>query len=269
VTHLPEGFKAFSTNWREMVLVSDFRHAPALIPQAAKVSKHFNIATMPSGDGSYFDLVLKGGLKTIMFVGATLYRWNIKASCWIWWPLALLLSEVKWPRDPALAADLAPDVRRTTTQFWSSEYFIAGLLACISAVFVYLLYPDISGDWTKKIPDWIRNLIILIPTNTQNIRYWLIALFSVALLIMFICMLKARTHAETLQNHEVHQNLPQNPDPNINKNFDETSKWLVKARLFIFGSFLLLVYALGLRYAVDKWPDHVGGVVFSWLKNML
>ncbi len=38
-------------------------------------------------------------LAPLIYLSALLYRWNLKASAWLWGPVALLLSPVLWAND--------------------------------------------------------------------------------------------------------------------------------------------------------------------------
>jgi hypothetical protein len=97
--NIKAGVKNFNHNWHETVLVSNMRHAPALIPRAGLVNKNLNAATLKIDFGEHFRIVnstISLSLKFVIFVVAAVYRWNIKANGWIWGAIAFGLRDSVW-----------------------------------------------------------------------------------------------------------------------------------------------------------------------------
>jgi hypothetical protein len=95
--NLKAGIEAFKDNLYETVLVSDMRHASALLPGAGKVDRIYSAASLRFNKNDKFLVKsLNIFLLAAIFVVATVYRWNIKANAWIWGAIAFGLREPVW-----------------------------------------------------------------------------------------------------------------------------------------------------------------------------
>ena len=111
------GLAAFPHNWRETVCVIDARHLPELLPGAGEISGVFSLQGWLGQkiEGNFGDKIFIflffTALATIIYLPALLYRWNLKASAWLWGSVALLLSPVLWANDETM---------RHKTAYWTT-----------------------------------------------------------------------------------------------------------------------------------------------------
>jgi hypothetical protein len=266
--HLKEGVRAFSHNWFETVLVSNIRHAPGLLPRAGSVNTSFNVATLIQikRDGA-IDVYVYGMLAIAFTLVATVYRWNIKANSWIWWPLYLLLRRpIQWEKHPLAPAGAPSEQRRTNSASWSNGRIFSALGITIGVLLGYLIYPHIPKDLQALQHGWVAVLNAYTPSNWQSLRYWLAVALLIALCNQLFCTFKMSTqYQEQLAKSEAHQKMT----PDVEAGFDSTANQLVRSRWFAFAFFLLLVYAVAIKFAIQLWPNTWGNVVWDWLKAIL
>ncbi|MDD4964931.1 MAG: hypothetical protein PHI11_13545 [Gallionella sp.] len=92
--HLPQGLEQLPQNWRETLWVIEIRHSPELIPQAGAVNNLFSVKSLWQGilkEETVAERLTRAILLPILYLPALAYRWSLKASAWLWWPLFLLL----------------------------------------------------------------------------------------------------------------------------------------------------------------------------------
>ena len=93
--HLPRGFVRLAGNWRENNFQVDSYLPAELVPGIREIDKEFSIdgfyRTMCSVRSQPVRWISMPLLAAFFFLPAFLYRLNIKATCWFWWPLAYLL----------------------------------------------------------------------------------------------------------------------------------------------------------------------------------
>jgi hypothetical protein len=265
-THLKAGLAAFSHNLFETVLVSNIRHAPALIPRAGLIVDKFNAANFTiSKDMDITSLALNIVLKVALIATATIYRWNIKANSWIWSPLALMLRPIKWEKHP-LTPELAPDIRRTDSAFWSERQMLYTQGIVFAILLAYLIYPHISPEIQKQLPTWTELFIKYVPPNLQSFRYWLAVLLLLALINQIFCTYKMHSsYKEQLAKSKEHQTMT----VDVEERFDIAAKRLVRSRWLTFACFLLLVYAIVFKYFLTNWTVQAKHLIWDWLKPLL
>jgi hypothetical protein len=267
VPHLKAGTVAFSKNWYETVLVSNMRHAPALLPGAGRVNHVWNVATLTLNIKLYpFHRIFTGGLGLAIFLVATIYRWNIKANSWIWWPLYLLLRPVQWEKHPLAPEGLPSDQRRANSALWSNSRIFIALGSFIVMLLGYLIYPHIPKDLQALQHGWVAVINTYTPSNWQSLRYWLAVVLLLALCQQVVFSFKMSVqYQEQLAKSEAHQKMT----PDVEDAFDKAANKLIRSRWLTFACFLLLVYALAIKFAVQTWPNTWGIWVWSWLKAVL
>jgi hypothetical protein len=265
--HLKEGLAAFSDNWYETVLVSNMRHAAALLPRAGLVSANYNVATASIGSHSDLeDVILTKILRVVITAVATVYRWNIKANSWIWWPLYLLLRRIQWEKHPLAPVGAPSDQRRTSSAFWSNGRLLTVLVLSIVVLFGYLIYPVIPKDFQALQHSWAVAISKHLPSNWQSLRYWLAVAMLLALINLGLCIQQMSSqYQEQLAKSDAHQKMT----PDVEAGFDKAAIELVRARWLMFMCFLLLVYAVAIKFAIQQWPNTWGKVFWDWLKAAL
>ena len=105
--HPLTGLSQLPQNWRETLLVIDCAHPPELLPQASTINPALSVK---GAWGNQRDA--KGAIRISIliliptwYLPALAYRWSLKASAWLWFPLALALT-------PPLHSQKAQDSRR-------------------------------------------------------------------------------------------------------------------------------------------------------------
>lgn len=91
--HPLAGLRRLPHNWREILLAVDFLHPPELLPGAGQIDRGFTVAGLlvelksENTEGRLF----RSMVVPLWYIPALLWRWSLKATLWLWWPLALLL----------------------------------------------------------------------------------------------------------------------------------------------------------------------------------
>jgi hypothetical protein len=207
--HIKAGLNAFSHNFYENVLISNIRHSPALIPSAELVDENFNVATLTLNKSTdYIDEMLTAGLRITITLVATIYRWNIKANSWIWWPLYLLLRPIQWEQHPMKPNGAPSDQRRTSSAFWSTGRLLTVLGLSITLLLGYLIFPHLPKDIQALQHSWVAVISRYLPSNWQSLRYWLSVTLLLALMYQSFCTYKMSTeYQEQLAKSDAHQKM--------------------------------------------------------------
>ena len=160
--HLFSGVRALPKNWVENNFVIDSRSTSELIPG---IRGHVNFLSMDglldefSDNHNFEKWVFYPILTIVWFVPAFLYRFNIKATCWFYWPLFFLLRplpdteqdekkqyELCWPQtNPA--------------QRWLIILVSAWLLLSILAMSINKVPPTDLSSLSEAIPVWIVSIL--------------------------------------------------------------------------------------------------------------
>ena len=147
VTHIP-------SNWRENNLLTDILIPAELLPGIRAKRKRFAL----DGAFAHFQKREIGNrvywvvLVPFLFLPAFLYRLNIKATAWFWWPLAFLLRPVKQPT-------VAEDQKEALCWPWTNPFqkllFVGISLLSMAVLFVRHVDPvrwsrlsKVEGVWT-------------------------------------------------------------------------------------------------------------------------
>lgn len=178
----PDGIRSLPANWRENNFVIDSLTPAELVPGIGEHNKEFTLPgeidefTLPGaidmfkkaedelGKFIYFLLIL------IWFLPVLLYRLNIKATCWFYWPLAFLLQ-------PLPADDRIERRKHDLCWPWTNPaqrlLILAGLswllVSGLSRVGVASLFN--RPDW-PAVPFWLGYLFIL-DWSALEIWHWM------------------------------------------------------------------------------------------------
>ena len=100
--YLPQGLRWLAENWHESTFRIDScvtaELMPGLRPEFESLALHRLVLRTAQSQRRVVRWVVAPSLAVLCFFPALLYRLQIKAACWFWWPLAYLLK-------PALPAD--------------------------------------------------------------------------------------------------------------------------------------------------------------------
>ncbi|QQZ30209.1 hypothetical protein HMY34_16370 [Thiothrix subterranea] len=89
------GLRHLANNWRETVAVVDFTHLPELLPGATEVDAdnltirgYFSQIHSHKDEDRWINVLF---FPPVLYLPAMMWRWSLKATLWLWFPLALLL----------------------------------------------------------------------------------------------------------------------------------------------------------------------------------
>lgn len=182
--HIVAGMAAFSNNWRETVLLSNMRHAPALLPRAGSIDPYLDVSRLIKNLGDHWvEKLVSFSFAIAITLVATLYRWNIKASAFIWGPIAFGLRRNVWESHQ----DVKKRKRAANLTSWLT----------IGSVLVFWLF--LAVNWAKSFRNItattalnktqssffadITDLVPVIPIN--SLLFCALTLLVVCLLCLF------------------------------------------------------------------------------------
>ena len=142
------GLLALPDNWRRVLWVLDSRHPPELVPGLSRWTRSFSLVEIrgilraPGMVRKLFGLLAFG----CFFLPAILYRWSLKSTVWLYWPL-LFLETVPRGRDAARLEPWRASLRQGRWERWRRwlSVFMVGL-------FFFSLFPPISPILGRVVP---------------------------------------------------------------------------------------------------------------------
>ncbi|MDD2775272.1 MAG: hypothetical protein PHU06_04885 [Gallionella sp.] len=184
VHHPLSGLARLPQNWRETLWVIDLSHPPELIPQAGAVDDLFAVKslwqvlrTKEATDDRLFAAILL----PIFYLPALTYRWSLKASAWLWFPLILLLKPPFYGLD---SVGRARQIGRSISGSWRLLPVVAlgiGVWLIINLFpqlnFILNALPEKWGDFVKGVGEFLP------PLQVGGIRY--VALWEFCVLGLF------------------------------------------------------------------------------------
>ncbi|MBI2769192.1 MAG: hypothetical protein HYX47_06195 [Burkholderiales bacterium] len=93
------GVRSLPANWIQQIFVIDVFHAPELLPRAARVSPEYDIRGLLNASMSLpqgYQRASAYAMATFIYVSALVYRFSIKGTAWIWWPLVIAARRPFW-----------------------------------------------------------------------------------------------------------------------------------------------------------------------------
>ena len=110
-----------------------------------------------------------------LFLPTLLYRWNLKASAWLWWPLAIVLSEPFSGNSEIAKRDA---IAVTMQGYWAGkrEWIVFLVGAWLVTAFVSPASVKDIG-FLKYLDDAIKVSSWLPPPSPTTLRYWLLWLW--------------------------------------------------------------------------------------------
>ena len=258
ITNLPK-------NWRETLFAIDFTHYPELIPDAKKISHEL--------DSKYIlnELFSKNGFRRkfnstfiliFWYPPAQIWRWSLKATLWLWFPLTLLLR----PPFEGKNLDEVRDITafRITTNKWLT--FVA-LLIAIWLGSSYL--PEIK-TWVETLSDTISKpalkLLEITPPSLglRQIALWLCCAIAG---LLWLSTLKLQTmHKKILEEEDaIHSGIP---EARLHL-FRQRAHNLERIYTIQVVSFIFLSYSFLLYFAYQWYPQETLHFIPTWLLNYL
>ena len=191
----------------------------------------------------------------LIYVPAVLYRWNLKASAWLWWPVALVMTS---PFQGKSDAEKVEASAVTTNGFWSSkrEWFAY-------AIGAWLLVGQLPSDQVAKLnflaefktatklSEWIT------PPPLVSLRFWLFALC--AALIFWLHKQAVDLRAIGVKHNDGIV------DPAETQRSVKRIAALEKLRLCTIAVCVLTGWIFGLWVAQKQWPQLFQSMMWRWL----
>lgn len=209
------GFRAMPENWRRTVLVEDLFHAPELLPRASTLNAEYSAGGLLRAAASLsagYQRVVAYSMVLGLYVSAILYRYSIKATAWIWWPISLAARTVsirrRLPRND-LRRITAASVAGPMSVLVRAGLFFLALAVCYqllsSNAAILLLIPNDTQTMIRSFvdvgllpPPGLRLLALSASVLFATIYWWKIS----QVLAAFEEPLKAPTEFEALTGHE-------------------------------------------------------------------
>lgn len=264
--YLPSGLAHLPQNWRDNLLVIDLLHPPELLPQAAQVGIEFSgrgiLAKMPNL--TYRSRILVSILLLSWCLPALAYRWSLKASAWLWWPLALTLSSPLEGLDGKMCREKTSisvgGAWRWLLPVVPAMVFAWLILSALPRLeFLLLMLPEVAAKLAEK-------LLVLASPPSMGVRYVALWLGCVLALVFWwrTKNLKA-SHGKVLESPKEFNDLL----PEDKERFLQLARPIEKLRLLLIVTVLVLgeAYAISIFHAVN--PPLAEKVVASWLFQIL
>ena len=200
----------------------------------------------------------KLALGFVMYLPAMLYRWNLKASAWLWWPLALILSAPFGGKSEVAKWDA---IAVTTQGYWASKREWAVFLVGAWLVTTFISPAHIKElGFLKNLDEAIKVSSWLPPPSPTTLRYWLLWLWVT---------LQFWLHKRAVD----YRAIGAKPGEDL-KAADATRR---VASLVVIGriaqsvtaTYVLIVWTLGLWFAQEHWPHLFRSSVWGWLRPWL
>lgn len=252
------GWKNLADNWQETLLLSDFFRLPELMPKAGEIHPKLKvdflwrkIISNPNSEKITPIMML-----IVWYIPSIAYRLSLKASFWLWFPLALAFK-------PALTNCDLEDARISigeTTAFDKARLMLVGIIALwllsTSPIF-FAIY--------KLMPHGWREIMEFFPTPPRfgTIRYvlgWTVCFLTITLIILSIKIKAA--HSEALQSLS-------NIHPRGLLKFLFIAKNLERVRLMLIAVIFLWGESLALGFALSLHSNSIRPFVLPWILENL
>ncbi len=246
--HPLAGLAQLPLNWRETLLVVDFTHPPELLPQAGTIEPALSVkeiwADRHSTKGNS-QLLIPIFLFTL-YIPALVYRWSLKASAWLWFPLSLALTS-------PLHQKKAQDSRRWVAilHAWHWSYWViasVGILWLLSAT-------PLLETWLPLLPAEYATVHANLPAPPAFGLRYVLACFGCLLIVLLIVKsrnLKA-SHGAILESPNELNVLP----PEDQAEFLSIAKSIDRIRLLLIAVLFLWGEMMALGFLHAHYPDSV------------
>ena len=265
--YILHGLKHLPRNWRENLWVIDLVHPPELLPQAGRVDGNFFTVT-----GLWRGLAdEKGSAKAATafliptyYLPALAYRWSIKASAWLWWPLALALTPPFEDLDGYKLRRRAAVVSRGA---WSKLLLFAlPVLLAWLALSLNLGFKEWLQSLSPTIADFAGRLLTAVPPPPLGLRFGLLCL---ALLLAGLLLWRsndlAASYPEVLDGPKGYDDL----NNEQKADFEASARPMERLRLLFIVTLFLLGEAVALAFVHAKNPPEIERLVWPWLLEWL
>lgn len=264
--HPVDGLRNVSTNWRENLLVLDLKHLPELLPGSAQIDSQLSILGLLDSIQSAKDnqVLVRVIFIVCWYIPAVMWRWSLKATLWLWFPLALLLRPPFEGKSLGEVRDIAT-IRINGLGKWLPLLAVVVMLWLSSGYFS----PEDIQSWAELGGDTISKLLdklLTIAPPPPGLRYW--ALWLVCGLSIIMWWLSDRLqimHKKVLEEEDALDGLTKERRNLFLQRAHRLERWHT-ARVV---SFILLGYSFALYLANEWYPLELGRFIPAWLIDCL
>lgn len=251
LNHLSKGLRVFPQNWQETVFGIDLLYPPTLLPKAEQLSIEFSIRhLLHQSNENWIDQFIKFFWIFFIYFSATLYRWNIKASAWLWGPVAYALRAVAWADDETMRERMA----------WQTTWPLLGAMFGLLSWMLGLV-PNALLD---QISTWVINILKFTPG--LNLRTGLLILFLCSGFCFLLCAYRLRSaHDKPLGDADNFKKY----DDHLKSRFKGLAQAVRVSGQWTIACAVLTIWSFALAWALERWPQAMQYVVWDWLKPWL
>lgn len=264
IRNLKSGLAHLPQNWRETLTVIDFTHPPELLPGVGRADPLLTFAGYwkSLAGATAAEWALAGPVLVAWYAPSLVYRWSLKASAWLWWPLALALAH---PLEGLGEQETRERTSKSVKGAWRWT------LIAPAIVFVWLLlsiFPFLVS-WLEALPKEVSipaiKLLALAPPP-ERIRF-VFCLVSCALAYLFWHLSRnfAATHDKVLGSTREWNDLTVDDKDR----FMALARRIEKVRLLFITALLGLGYAYAVSFAQQLAPQLVERLLVPWLAKWL
>ena len=261
------GINAIPSNWRRICWQMDMSYPAELLPKAAKINVYFSSRSINFRHSYHLHLWV---LNIVLFLTwnffALTWRWSLKATLWIWWPLILL---IKKPFSTDSLSQIRQAVIPIVEDWWKWLWIPAAI------IIPWLLsnyVPDI-GKLMDVLPDHLDQpydqLISYAVPPIDTLRYCAISLACVTTLVSWRKATKLKIHYPMLLGDETYSiDIDSSDDPkykHLKRDFYRRAEVIAKIHTVRIVSFILLGYSYLLYFWYKWYPDVAGRFIADWL----
>jgi hypothetical protein len=252
------GLVQLPNNWRETLFVIDIFHPSELLPQAGRVNDILTAAGVWKRMSTQFYMQKMQWILMLFVwhITALSYRLSLKASLWLWFPLAFAL---KPPFANRNSEDSRISMKRITR--WNTCRLII-----VALIMLWLLSTSpILQTINKLLPPAWHEISAHLPDAPKfgSIRYvlgWLICILTILLVISSINF--NASHGEGLKSLD-------NIKPKNLPKFLSIAKNIERIRLALIAVIFLWGESMALGFAYARYPDDIKPFVLSWVLSNL
>lgn len=267
--HLSSGLSHLPQNWLETLLVIDLLHPPELLPQAGRIHARYTvkgILAMESewvGNGLFLTILL-----LTLYLPALAYRLSLKASAWLWWPLALAISP------PLEGVDDRASREKTAHSVSGAWYWLVVFTALVTLLPFLSPWPEFDSLQDKWLREYLSDellkfakaLIESLSPNIYGVRHIALGVFCL-LALYFVVVTKnlKASHGKVLESPKEFNDLTDID----RKRFIQLARRVEKFRMLLIVTMLVMgeAYAVSFFYSAD--PQLAEKILWSWLLRVI
>jgi hypothetical protein len=266
VRHVLSGFRQIPFNWHKNLLSVDVLHTPELLPGSGQISQILSVNGLieliyeSKGKAEKFMLI---NTIIIWYIPSLLWRWSLKATLWLWFPLALLLRSPFEGKSLGEVRDIAA-IRINGLGKWLPLLAVVVMLWLSSGYFSpqdIQSWAELGGDTISKLLD----KLLAIAPPPPGLRHWALWLACGLSIIMWWLSDRLQIMHKKVLEEDALDGLTKERRNLFLQRAHRLERWHT-ARVV---SFILLGYSFALYLANEWYPLELGRFVPAWLLGWL